>query len=75
VHAYGTAANGDAVIVARAISLRSIPTEVDTTQKSSPLSAGSLALTDKSFLGWRRLVFDHGQTGWVRKEEIVPIWK
>jgi hypothetical protein len=75
VRAYGLAAKDSAIIVARASTLRSIPTEVDTAQKSSPLSAGSLAVTDRSFLGWRRLVFDHGQTGWVRKEEIVPIWK
>lgn len=73
--AYGTAGKIEAVIVARATSLRSIPTEVDTSQKTTPLSAGSMALMDKSFLGWRRLAFDNGQTGWVRKEEIVPIWR
>ncbi len=73
--AFGQAADADAVIVARATTLRSIPTEADTTQKTSPLAAGSLALSDRSFLGWRRLTFENGQTGWVRKSDLVPIWK
>lgn len=76
-NSYGTAAHPDAVVVARPATLRSIPTEADTTQKTTPLAAGSLALQDKSFLGdrWVRLSFENGQTGWVRKEEIVGLWK
>jgi hypothetical protein len=72
---YGIAAKAEAAVVARAGTLRSIPTEADTTQKTSPLAAGALARVDKTFLGWAQLAFENGQTGWVRKEEIVPIWK
>ena len=77
IASYGVAARADAVIVARAGTLRSIPTEADTTQKTSPLAAGAMAIADKSFLGgnWTRLQFQNGQTGWVRKEDIVPLWK
>jgi hypothetical protein len=75
VTSYGLAANVNAVIVSRHSVLRSVPTEADTTQKTSPLSAGSIALADKTFLGWRRLSFENGQTGWVRKDDIVPLWK
>ncbi len=75
--AYGTAASTSAVVVARAGTLRSIPTEADTAQKTSPLAPGALALTDLSFLNgrWIRLVFENGQTGWVRKDDVVPLWK
>ncbi len=75
--AYGTAASTSAVVVARAGTLRSIPTEADTAQKTSPLAPGALALTDLSFLKgrWIRLVFENGQTGWVRKDDVVPLWK
>ncbi|MBL9190004.1 MAG: BatD family protein [Opitutaceae bacterium] len=73
--AYGEAADPAAVIVARAGTLRSIPTEADTTQKTTPLAAGSLAIAEKDLLGWTRLRFAQGQTGWVRKEELVPVWK
>ncbi|MEO5957991.1 MAG: BatD family protein, partial [Opitutaceae bacterium] len=75
VHTYGIAAKGDAVIVARPGTLRSIPTEADTSQKTTALPAGSIACADKTFLRWTRLAFENGQTGWVLKDEIVPLWK
>jgi len=74
-HAYGTAADPSAGIVWRNSTLRSIPTEADTAQKTTPLPAGSIAKIDRSFLGWVRLTFDNGQTGWVRRNEVVWIWK
>ena len=75
VLSYGTAADEHAVIAWRAGTLRSIPTEADVSQKTTPLSAGSVAIADKTFLGWTRLIFDNGQTGWVRQEELVALWK
>ncbi|MBM3852304.1 MAG: protein BatD, partial [Verrucomicrobia bacterium] len=72
---YGLAAQSGAVITTRVTTLHSIPTEADTAQKKTPLAAGSLAAVDKTFLGWRRLAFDHGQTGWVRQDDLVPLWK
>jgi hypothetical protein len=73
--AYGAAANADAVIIWRNGTLRSIPTEVDTPQKTVPLAAGSVGVADRTFLGWERLTFANGQTGWVRREEAIGIWK
>ena len=75
VKSYGIAANIDALVVGRPSTLRSIPTEADTSQKTSSLAAGSIALADKTFLGWRRIAFENGQTGWVRKDDLVPLWK
>jgi hypothetical protein len=74
-HAYGETADARAVIVWHGSILRSIPTEADTTQKSTPLAAGSIAVVDGSFLGWIRLSFDNGQTGWVRKGDVVALWR
>ncbi len=74
LHAYGTTADARAVIAWHGSTLRSIPTEADTAQKTTALAGGSIAVVDKTFLGWVRLSFDNGQTGWVRKEEIVPLW-
>jgi len=73
--AYGVTANRHAVLVWRAGTLRSIPTEADITQKTSPLAAGSLALSGKTLLGWVQLTFENGQTGWVRREELIPLWR
>ena len=41
----------------------------------SGLAVGSLALSQRTFLGWTQLAVENGQTGWVRKDEIVPLWK
>ena len=73
--AYGLTADARAAIAWRTGTLRSIPTEADTAQKTTPLPAGSVAIVDKTFLGWIRLTFENGQTGWVRKEEVVPLWR
>ncbi|MDR1011740.1 MAG: protein BatD, partial [Opitutaceae bacterium] len=75
LHAYGAAKDARAVIVWKAGSLRSIPTVADTTQKTSPLPAGTVAIADKPFPGWVRLVFDDGQTGWVPVEDTVSLWR
>ena len=75
LHLYGTLADNRAVFVTKSTTLRSIPTELDTPQKSAPLTVGVIAVTDKTFLGWKRLAFPNGQTGWVRSEDLVALWK
>ena len=72
---YGQLAHPDVALVWQATVLRSIPTEADTSQKTSPLSAGSIAVVDKTFLGWTRLVFPGGQTGWVRSEVLIRLYR
>lgn len=75
-HAYGLAADPQAVIVWRAGTLYSIPTEADTAQQTTTLAAGAMGLQDeKTFLGWVKLTFPNGQTGWVRQSEIVPLYR
>ncbi len=63
------------VIIWKPSLLRSIPTEVDATQKTSPLAPGTIAIVDKTFLTWNRLSFSNGQTGWVRQEDFVRLWE
>lgn len=72
--AYSSAADTRSVVVWRASTLRSIPTEADTTQKTTAIAAGSVARVTKSLLTWRQLTFENGQTGWVRVGELVPLW-
>ena len=75
LHTYGQLAHPDAVFVWRATTLRSIPTEADTAQKTSPLSAGSIAVVEKTYLGWTKLNFPGGQSGWVRSEELIGLYR
>jgi len=75
LHFYGEATDPRAAIAWHQVLLRSIPTEADTQQKTSSLPAGSLGVVDKEFLGWVRLAFDNGQTGWVRQQDIVWLYR
>ena len=72
---YSTMGNARAAMVWKPSVLRSVPTEADTQQKTTPIAAGTLAVVDKVFLGWHRLSFENGQTGWIRSEELVFLWK
>ncbi len=74
--AYGLAAKPGAVLVWRSATLRSIPTEAETTQKTTALAAGSIGVIDQpTFLGWVHLTFENGQTGWTRKDDLIPLWR
>ncbi len=73
-HAYGITADTRSVIVWRAGILRSIPTEADVSQKTTPLSAGSTAIADGAFIDWIRITFPNGETGWVPRAEAVFLW-
>ena len=74
---YSPVNDARSAIVWHTTTLRSIPTEADTTQKTTPLSAGTVTVIDRTFLTerWVHLAFSNGQTGWVRQEDLVPLWK
>lgn len=71
---YGPLAERSIAVVQKNVLLCSVPTEIDTTQKTVPLPAGSLARVDRTFLGWSRLIFPNGQTGWVRSDWVTQIY-
>ncbi len=74
--AYGLAGDPRAMLVWGASgTLRSIPTEADNTQQTSPLAAGTLAVADNTYLDWVHLTFANGQTGWTKKSELLPLWR
>jgi hypothetical protein len=75
LRSHGPAADPSAVLVWRAATLRAVPTDVGEQKVTADLSAGTLARIDKEFLGWRRLVLADGNTGWVRAEPLVPLWR
>ena len=71
---YADLGSAEAAITWRPTTLRSVPTEAATSQKATPLAAGSVARVTKPFLGWRRLEFSNGQTGWVQASDLIPLW-
>jgi hypothetical protein len=75
LHTYGPLADPQSALVWKPTLLRSIPTEADTTQKTAPLSAGSIAVVEKTFLGWTKLNFAGGQSGWIRTEDLIKLYR
>lgn len=75
LHRYGPAAERSAALVWQPATLRSIPTEVDSGQKTAALVPGQLAVVDRSFLGWEHVSFADGQSGWVRGDDLVYLWQ
>jgi hypothetical protein len=74
--AYGLAGDPRAMLAWGASgTLRSIPTEADNTQQTTPLAAGSLAVADNTYLDWVHLTFANGQSGWARKKDLLPLWR
>lgn len=74
LHTYGDLADRRTVVVVTPGPLYSIPTEVEVPQKTTGIALGTLATADKTFLGWTRLRFPDGQTGWLRTETTVRLW-
>lgn len=75
IQIWGTTADHRAALTWQAGELRSIPTDLNSEQQTTPLAAGSLCHVEKAFLGWRQISFPNGQTGWVREEVLVPLWQ
>lgn len=75
LRAYGPSAEPDAVLVWRDATLRAVPTDAGDQKVTADLPAGTVARVDKSFLGWRLLVLPDGNTGWVRAEALVGLWR
>lgn len=74
LHTWGPLVHPDIALVWTPTELRSIPTEAGE-QQTQPLGAGTLARIDRHFLGWVQLVFPDGQTGWVRRDTVVPFYR
>jgi hypothetical protein len=72
---YGFAASPDGVIVWRDARARPLPIEQPTDEQAPVLVAGTFARGEQSVLGWRRLRLRHGATAWVRREDLVWLWR
>ena len=72
---YGPLAKHSTAVVIKATTLYSVPTEATSLQRTAALPAGTMAVVDRLFLGWSRLVFPNGQTGWVRTDVLTHLYE
>ena len=69
---YGKLADRAAVMIVDVVPLRSVPTEVQQAEKTYP--PGSIAHREKEFLGWSKVRMANGDSGWIRTENLVPLF-
>ena len=77
LHTYGTLSDPNLTLITQNTTLRSIPTDLDTPQKTTPVNIGHTALLGDTFLNdrWQQVTFPNAQTGWLRPETQTPIYK
>ncbi len=76
LHEYGPLADPRAALLARAVALRSLPTEATANDAAAPapLPAGAVVLAERDFLGWTRVRRADGTVGWVRQADLVQVF-
>jgi tetratricopeptide (TPR) repeat protein len=74
LHTWGPIVDPNIALVWTPTEFRSVPTEAGD-QQTEPLGAGTLARIEHQFFGWVQLSFPDGQTGWVRREAVVPFYR
>jgi hypothetical protein len=70
---YGKLSDRNAVMIVDVEPLRSIPTEVEA-QAEKAYPPGSIAILEKSFLGWSKIRLPNQDAGWIRSEHIVSLY-
>lgn len=70
---YGRLSDRAAVMIVDVVPLRSVPTEVET-QVEKAYPPGSLAHREKEFLGWSKVRMPNQDAGWIRTENLVPLY-
>lgn len=74
LRAYGTLADPRAALVAGQPVLRSVPTDAEQAQQQRPIAAGTLLVAEQDFLGWVKVGLPSGESGWLRRGDLVPLY-
>ena len=70
---YGKLSDRAAVMIVDVAPLRSVPTEVEP-QAEKAYPPGSIAHREKEFLGWSKVRMPNQDAGWIRTENLVPLY-
>jgi hypothetical protein len=73
-NAYGIANQPSAAVLVRAVDMSPAPTDLVTRQETSPVAAGTVVLTRRTFLGWQQIEVNPETLGWVRRNAIMPLY-
>ncbi|WP_129779611.1 hypothetical protein [Peristeroidobacter soli] len=73
-NAYGAFNQPEAAMLVQNANVSPVPTDLVPTEETSPLSAGSVVIAGRSFLGWRKVEGDREISGWVRGNALMPLY-
>jgi hypothetical protein len=73
-NAYGTFSHPEAAILVQNTNASPVPTDLVPTEETLPLSAGSVVIAGRSFLGWRKVEAEREISGWVRGNVLMPLY-
>lgn len=73
-HSYGTLNQPDAAILLQDANASPVPTDLVPNEETSPLSAGAVVRTGRTFLSWREVRGSREISGWVRGNAVMPIY-
>ena len=72
--AWGALANPQAAVVLRSTNLLPIPTDLLPEEETAPLLGGTVIAIEGRFLGWRKIATGEGNSGWVRRQALRPLY-
>jgi hypothetical protein len=73
-NAYGALNQASAAILLQAANASPVPTDLVPAEETSPLSAGTVVLTHRTFLGWREVSNGAERSGWIRSNAVMPLY-
>lgn len=73
-NAYGAFGHPEAAILVQNANVSPVPTDLVATEETSPLTAGSVVIAGRSFLGWRQVNGEREISGWVRGNALMTLY-
>jgi hypothetical protein len=73
-NAYGPFSHPEAAMLVQNANVSPVPTDLVPMEETSPLSAGSVVIAGRSFLGWRKVEGAREISGWVRGNALMMLY-
>lgn len=72
--AYGALGQPEAAILVQGANVSPVPTDLVPVEETSPLAAGAIVVTHRTFLGWREVSTTADTSGWIRSSAVMPLY-
>ncbi|MDQ8187547.1 BatD family protein [Pelagicoccus sp. SDUM812002] len=71
---YESLGEPDSILVIAESPLLSIPTDLQSEQVSTTVGEGTIVKEERTFLGWVKIQLPNGESGWLRNENLMPLY-